>query len=142
MRYPALFEPAPQGGFVVTFPNFAWGITQGDGEAEALEMAADALVTMLQESIRNGEELPRPSRPRGRRYRIIELPALVSMKAELYLAFRASGLRKAELARRMGIPKTVVDRLFDLTHNTRMEQIEAAFTVLDKRLEISVKDAA
>jgi hypothetical protein len=29
MEYPALFEPSKEGGFVVTFPDFDWGVTQG-----------------------------------------------------------------------------------------------------------------
>jgi len=37
MEYPALFEPAQEGGFVVTFPDFDWGITQGETEEEAHE---------------------------------------------------------------------------------------------------------
>ena len=42
----------------------------------------------------------------------------------------------------MGIPKTVVDRLFDLDHHTRMNQIEAAFEALGKRIDIVVENAA
>jgi antitoxin HicB len=142
MEYPALFEPAEEGGFIVTFPDFEWGITQGDSEADAREMAADALCTMIQEHIRKAEDLPLPSRPRGRQYRLISLPALQNMKAELYAAFRASGLRKSEFARRLGIPKTTVDRLFDFGNRTRIDQLEAAFAVLGKRLAVEVKDAA
>ena len=41
---------------------------------------------------------------------MIELPAMAALKTELYIAFQASGMRKAELARRLGIPKTTVDR--------------------------------
>jgi len=48
------------------------------------------------------------------------------------MAFLASGIRKAELARRLGIPKTTVDRLFDLDRHTRLDQIEAAFAALGK----------
>jgi antitoxin HicB len=142
MEYPALFEPAEEGGFVITFPDFAWGVTQGDSEAEGLEMAADALDLLLREHIRNGEEVPRPSTPRGKKYRFIRLPALRGMKVELYIAFRASGMKKAELARRLGIPKTIVDRLFDFNNRTRVEQLEAAFALLGKTLDIQVRDAA
>ena len=142
MEYPALFEPAREGGFVVTFPDFDWGITQGDTEQEAQEMATDAIRTMIQEHIRKGEEVPRPSKPRGRKYRIIHLAALDAAKAELYSAFRASGLKKVELARRLGIPKTTVDRLFDLDHHSRLDHIEAAFAALGKRLAVAVQDAA
>ena len=64
------------------------------------------------------------------------------MKAGLYVAFRASGLRKSESARRLGIPKTTADRLFDPDNHTRLEQIEAAFAALGKRLLVEVEGAA
>ncbi len=61
MEYPALFEPAQEAGFVITFPDFDWGITQGDSEAQAVEMASDALMMMIQVHIRKEEALPRSS---------------------------------------------------------------------------------
>ena len=134
MQYPALFHP-DEGGFVVTFPDFDWG--QGDTEQEALEMATDAVRPMMK-----GVGLPHPHSRRVRKYRLIRLPALQSAKVELYLEFFRSGMRKTELARRMGIPKTVVDRLFDLEHRSRLDQIEAAFRALGKEITISVRDAA
>jgi antitoxin HicB len=142
MEYPALFEPAPEGGFIVTIPDFGWGVSQGDTEDEALQMAIALLQTLVQEHIRSGQALPRPSRPRGRRSRMIRLPALQAAKAELYRAFRESGDRKADLARRLRLPKTSVDRLFDLRHRSRLEQIEAAFKALGKDITLHVQDAA
>ena len=141
MEYPAIFEPAEEGGFLVRFPDFDWGVTQGDTLREAQEMAADAIRTMIRELIRQGKPVPRPSKPRGRKHRMIRLAALDAAKAALYVAFQASGLRKAELARRLGIPKTTVDRLFDLDNHSRLDQMEAAFAVLGKRLSIEVEDA-
>jgi antitoxin HicB len=72
----------------------------------------------------------------------VALPILQSAKVELYLAFLASGLKKAEFARRIDIPKTHVDRLFSLRHRSRFDQIEAAFAAFGKRLEIEVRGAA
>jgi antitoxin HicB len=40
LQYLALFEPAEEGGLVVTFPDFDSRITKGDTEEEAMEMAA------------------------------------------------------------------------------------------------------
>jgi antitoxin HicB len=142
MEYPVLFEPQPEGGYLITFPDFDWGISQGDAEGDSRMMATALLQTMIQKHIRDGEPLPKASRLRGRKYRLIRLPAMQAAKAELYRQFRASGLRKIDLASRMGIPKTVVDRLFDLDHHTRMNQIEAAFEALGKRIGIVVEDAA
>jgi antitoxin HicB len=142
MRYPAVFEPAEEGGFVITFPDVYEAITQGDDEREGIDMAQDALITMFAHLIREGKPIKVPSNPKGRKYRMIELPAMAALKTELYMAFQASGMRKAELARRLGIPKTTVDRLFDFANHTRLDQIEAAFAVLGKRIAVEVKDAA
>src|ERR1035441_6748060 len=93
MEYPAIFEPAEEGGFLVRFPDFDWGVTQGDTLREAQEMAADAVRTMIRELIRQGKAVPRPSKPRGRKHRMIRLAALDAAKAEIYVAFQASGGR-------------------------------------------------
>ncbi|MGA2435446.1 MAG: type II toxin-antitoxin system HicB family antitoxin [Bryobacteraceae bacterium] len=142
MEYYALFDPAAEGGFVINFPDFGWGVSEGDTEQEAREMAAALLETLIAEHIRKGEPLPRAAQVRGRKYRLIRLPVLQATKAELYSAFRASGLKKVELARRLGIPKTNVDRLFDFKNHTRLDQLEAAFTALDKRVSLVVQNAA
>ena len=143
LQYCALLEPDKEsGGFVVTFPDFSWGVSQGESEDEAMEMAADALAIILKDYIERGAELPRPGRARSKKHRPIRLPALQSAKVELYREFVAAGLRKAELARRLGISKTNVDRLFDLDHRSRLDQIEEAFRALGKELTIDVRSAA
>jgi antitoxin HicB len=143
VSYQALFEPDREvGGFVITFPDFGWGVSQANTEDEALEMAEDLLVTMIGDHVKQSQEIPVPASRRGARYRQISLPALQSAKVELYQAFRASGMRKAELARRIGIPKSNLERLFDLRHHSRLEQLEAAFSALKKRLWFEVRDAA
>ena len=92
--------------------------------------------------IREGKPLPAPSRHRGARFRAVPLPALQSAKVDLYTAFLASGLKKAGFARRIGIPKTHIERLFSLRHHSRLDQIEAALRALGKRLHVEVCDAA
>lgn len=142
MHYHALFEPAEEGGFIITVPDFSWGVSEGDTEEEAREMAVALLKTLIQEHIRQGEDIPPPALRKGKKFRAIALPPLDGIKTELYMAFKASGMSKAELARRLGIPKTIVDRLFDLKHRTRLEQLDAACRVLGKQIEIRVRDAA
>lgn len=142
-HYLALFEPDQEtGGYVVTFPDFGYGVTQGETDQEAMEMAQDLLMLTIGDFIRDGKPLPVPSRRRGSKYRPVLLPILQAAKVELYAAFLASGLKKAELARRIGIPKTHIDRLFSLRHHSRFDQIEAAFAALGKHLRIDVRDAA
>lgn len=142
VAYPALFESDDIVKYVISFPDFTWGATQANSDEEAREMAEDALKILLANCVEKGIEIPKPTKRRGRQYRMITLPALQSAKVELYTAFLKSGLRKAELARRMGIPKSNVDRLFDLDHTSRLELIETAFRILNKRLVLEVHEAA
>lgn len=143
LYFNALFEPdTEQGGFVVTFPDLKWGVTQGDSEQEALDMAVNALQMIVNDYIENGKPIPAPRKLRGRKYRSIRLPGLQSAKVELYNVFLTSGIRKAELARRLKIPSPNIDRLFSLSHQSRLDQLEAAFKALGKELMIDVRDAA
>ncbi len=70
------------------------------------------------------------------------LPAPQAAKADLYVSFLKSGLKKAEFARRIGMPKTHIDRLFSLRHHSRLDVIEAAFAALGKRLHVEARNAA
>ena len=143
VSYQALFEPDREvGGFVITFPDFGWGVSQANTEDEALVMAEDLLGMMIGDHIKQSQEIPVATKRRGARYRQISLPALQAAKVELYLALRASGMRKAELARRTGIPKSNLERLFDLRHHSRLDQLETAFSALKKRIWFEVRDAA
>jgi antitoxin HicB len=96
---------------------------------------------MLDWHIRNGKDIP-AARKRGRRYRMIDLPAIIALKIELYNAFRASGVTKTEFAAKLGIPKGNVDRYFSFGNHTRLDQLEAAFAALGRRVEVSVSKAA
>jgi antitoxin HicB len=140
-QYQAEFKPEGD-VIVVTFPDVGYGATQGASEDEALEMAEDFLLTAIGDLIKLGRDLPKAAARRGRKYRWIQLPALASTKVELYRALKSAGVRKAELARRLGISRGNVDRLFDLHHSTRLEHLEAAFAALGRRLMIGVEKAA
>ena len=126
----------------MTFPDFGYGVTQGETDEEAMDMAQDLLMLTIGDYIRESRQLPASSRRRGAKFRSVPLPALQSAKVDLYTAFLASGLKKAEFARRIGIPKTHIDRLFSLRHHSRLDQIEAALRVLGKRLHVEVRPAA
>lgn len=53
--YLALFEPDRKaGGYAVTFPDFGYGVTQGETGEEAMEMAQDLLVLTIGDFILEG----------------------------------------------------------------------------------------
>lgn len=60
MFYPAHFEPAEEGGFVVTLPDLPEGITQGDTYEEAMEMAEDVLMSCVEIYFAENKFFPMP----------------------------------------------------------------------------------
>lgn len=56
--YAAIFEAAPEGGYVVRFPAFGHLATQGETLAEARAMAADCLEGRIACMLQQGEDLP------------------------------------------------------------------------------------
>jgi antitoxin HicB len=137
LKYPATFTREATGGYTVTFIDVPEAITQGDDEAEALLRAADALETALSFYVDEGQDLPRPSEAR-RGERMVTPTALTSAKLAIYQTMRDQGIRKSDLARRMGWHMPQVDRLLDLDHASRLEHVEAALGALGKRIEVSV----
>lgn len=61
--YPAVFHPAEEGGFWVSFPDIPECLTQGDNMAQAYEMAVDALGLSITDIVDNKGYLPVPSSP-------------------------------------------------------------------------------
>ena len=87
----------------------------------------------------DGDDIPE-GHQRGPR--LVRLPALTVLKAELYRQLRETGITRAELSRRLGWKRESVDRLFRLDHFSRLEQLEAAFAALGRAVSVSVHAAA
>lgn len=138
LDYPVILEAQPEGGFVVTFPDVPEAITQGEDEAEALLYAVDALETALSFYVDNRKQLPTASKPK-RGQKTVRPSALECGKLGVYHAMMEQGIRKAELARRLNWHVPQVDRLFDLRHASKFDQLQMAATVLGKRLVLIVE---
>ncbi len=138
LDYPAILEAQPEGGFVVTFPDVPEAITQGEDEDEALMYAVDALETGLSFYVDARKPLPVPSKAK-RGQRLVRPSALECAKLGVYRAMTDQGIKKAELARRLGWHMPQVDRLFDLKHASRMDQLELAARVLGRHVSVSVE---
>jgi predicted RNase H-like HicB family nuclease len=70
LAYPALFEPEPEGGFTVTFPEAGIAATYGANWDAARAQAEDMLEEATLGMIAHGEDVPCPaSVPKGGRLR-------------------------------------------------------------------------
>jgi antitoxin HicB len=139
--YPADFKPDDNGTILVSFPDVPIAHTFGEDESDALARGIDALETAFIALISDRAPIPRPSRAR-RGQKLVTVPALSAAKLALYEAMREAGVRKAELARRLKWHLPQVDRLLDLRHASRMDQLEAALAALGKKLVLEIEDAA
>jgi antitoxin HicB len=137
MRYPAHFEPAPEGGFVVTFRDIPEAITQGDTEQEALDMAIDALVTAMYFYFEDRRPVPPPSKQVAGE-RLVALPSSAAAKVLLLNEMIAQKVTNTDLAYRMGVTKQEMNRITDLQHSTKIETIQKALAALGKHLELQL----
>jgi antitoxin HicB len=136
--YPVVLKAAAEGGFVVSFPDVPEALTQGDDKVEALARAQDALETALEFYVAERRALPKPRRPK-RGQRLVQPPVLACMKLAVYASMLQDKMRKSELARRLGWHLMQLDRLLDVRHASRIEQIEAALGAMGRTLSIRVE---
>lgn len=136
--YPVILERDGE-SILVSFPDVPQAHTFGDSEADALDRAGDALETAFIAIMGDRKPIPRASPARGRP--TVSLPPLSAAKVGLYLAMRKTGVTKAELARRLGWHAPQVDRLLDLRHASRLDQLDRALRAVGKRLVVDVRAA-
>lgn len=125
------------GTFLVTCPDLPEVTTFGEDEEDAKLRALDAIEEAVAGRIADREEIPVPSPTEGRVE--VMLPVLVALKVHLHQIMVASGVRKADLARKLDVHAPQVDRLLNIRHASRLDQMEAAFRALGHRIDLHVE---
>ncbi len=139
--YPAEIERDEDGRFVVTFPDFGWGATDGATVEEARAEAGDLLRELIAATMREGADLPGPSRA-GKRQLLVAPPVPIALKAVLYEAFRKAGVSQRRFARDLNIAESEVRRMLNPDHSTKVATIDRALLQLGKRVTVTVGEAA
>ena len=132
LTYPIRLEE-DVGTVMATSPDFPELTTFGDDRDDALMRAVDALEEAIAARIHAGQDIPSPSKGEVR----VGMPTLTAVKVILYQGMRDDGVGKAELARRLGWHLPQVDRVLDIQHHSRMDQMDAALGVIDRQLYVS-----
>jgi antitoxin HicB len=141
LRYPVKLTKDDNGTLLVTAPDLPEMATFGDDVANALAHAVDAIATALQSRVTDRRDIPSPSARKRGQY-LVALPAIVAAKLALYRAMIETGTRKSDLARKLGVHGPQVDRLLDLDHNSKLDQIEAAARAIGWEFHIDLRPAA
>lgn len=129
-----------EGTVLVKFPDIPEAITFGEDREEALMRAIDALETALMIYIDRRKPIPLPSRA-GKRPTVSPC-ALSVAKLFIHQAMIDQGIRKTDLAIKLGCHLPQIDRILNLNHASKLEQLEHALSVLGLFLHVGVRKAA
>ena len=140
-NYPAEIERDEDGRFVLTFPDFGWGATDGATREEALDEAKDLLRELITTTMRKSRALPEPSRASKRRPLVVP-PLQIALKAALYEAYRQTNISQRCFARELNIAENEVRRMLNPDHATKAATIDAVLGHLGARLSLTVDKAA
>ena len=135
--YPAELERDEDGRYVITFPDFGWGATDGETHEEALGEAQDLLRELLATTIREGNAPPSPSKASSQRPSVTP-PISIALKAALYDATHESGLSQRQLARNLDDAENELRRMLNPDHATKTSTLDSVLRRLGKRVSVTV----
>ena len=137
--YPARLSQQAEDEVVVSFRDVPWCHTSGADVTEALAEGEDALEEAIAGCINHNESIPMPSEPLPGEF-LVTVPAETAAKAALALAFRASGLTRVALAKRLGVDDKVVRRMLDPRHRTSIRRLNDALRALGSEAVLKVQE--
>ena len=105
--------------------------------AQAEQEASDCLGSWLAQAIADRGEIPTPA-PASPAHRLVSVPLWIAPKLALYQTMRRSAISKTELARRLGVRETVIRRMLDPDHATRLANIERALLAAGAHLYLAL----
>ena len=139
LSYPAILRRETTGGYYLSFPDVR-GANTGDADRDStLAGAADCLAVALETYMGQQRDIPKPSRPK-KGQPLIAVPLELALKLAVYQAMREAQVSSAELARRMDVPETLVKRMLNPNHVTRLETVERALARLGRTAWLTVEE--
>ena len=138
LSYPIILEE-DDGTLLVTSPDFPELTTFGEDRDEAIARAVDALEEAIAGRMHSRQDIPLPSTGAADTASAT-LPTLTAVKLMLYQGMRERKIGKAELARRLGWHLPQVDRVLNVQHSSRLEQMDAALGAIGLRLDVSANE--
>jgi antitoxin HicB len=140
LEYPVRLIADDNNTVRVEFPDFPEANTFGDDREEALARAVDALETVIEAYIRDRRPIPSPrARPKGV---TVALPPIAGVKVGLYVDMLHQGLTKSAIARELNWHLPQVDRLLDIRHESRIDQLNLVAGLFGKRIGMTLESSA
>jgi antitoxin HicB len=137
IEYPAKFDPADEGGYTITFPDFPEAISEGDSLEEANYNAIEVLDLTLKSRMEDNENIPLPHSESGANVHMIAPD--VNIQAALLVKLNRGEKKFSDLARTLGTSWPAVSRLEDPKHWPSLRQLDKLAAALGKRLVLSLE---
>jgi antitoxin HicB len=134
--YPVLLT-ATEDEVIVSCRDLPEVVTSGRTEAEAMEMAEDAIDVVVSAAMDDGRDVAEPSEPEPGEV-LVNLPAQTAAKLAVWRAFLAAGISKSELARRLGVGENEARRILSPRYRTKLDRLEDAARALGARIVIDL----
>ncbi len=122
--------------FIATFRDIPEALTGGSTVEETLNLAKDALVTVMDFYFDDKRTVPLPSNPLDQEL-LVSLPLSLTAKILLLNEMISQNVRPTFLAKKLGVTKQEVNRLTNLKHQTKIDTIADAMLELGKKLTLS-----
>jgi antitoxin HicB len=137
LSYPVTLKHYQGGQVGAFFADVPEAITAGKNEAEALDLAQDALTVALSSYLDDGRPLPLPSKAK-RGQPLVILPPRIAIKLAIHEAMCEQEVTQVQLGELLCIDGRQVRRILDLDHESKLSQLEAALAALGLRASVSV----
>ncbi len=98
---------------------------------------SDSLEEAIAGRIDDNQEISIPSKAR-RGEKILTASAQMTIKAALCIAMLEGNISKSELARRLNVDVSVVRRMLNPYHATRLSSMQQALAALGKKIELRI----
>lgn len=134
IAYPAKFEKAPEGGYVVEFIDIPSCVTEGDTLEEAKAMAKEALSAMLYSMDSRKMSIPEPSVTKRKGVYYIEPDLKIAFAINLKKERERLGLSQKDVAKRMNVNWTYYQRIENPRRtNPTLGTIEKLQSIFNRR---------
>lgn len=143
--YAAIFYEKTSKTYGVRFPDFPTIVTFGNSFPEAVEMAKEALIAMLESGFDRNQPLPVSHKPKTKRGdKVVFIPMEPDVQTAYLLRHwrQSAGLTQKQLAARMGISFQAYQRMERPGHaNLTVATLQKIADALDKHLVLELMAA-
>ena len=136
LKYAIELTPDDNDTFLVTCPDLPEVTTFGETEEDAISYGQSAVEEAVTARLAGFEDIPRA---KAKSRFEVKVSLQLALKVLLKWQLDANEITRYQLAKAMGKARPQIDRLFDPTHGTKIDQYEAAAHALGATIEISIR---